>query len=49
MALRAAKADEDAARPLWGQRFSAAAELLLGAERYISAGSTGDLSSPVFV
>ncbi len=48
MALRAAKADEDAAQGMWGQRFGAAAELPLGAERYVSAGSAGDLSSPVF-
>jgi hypothetical protein len=41
MALRAAKGDEDAPRPLWGQRFGAAAPL--GAERYVTAGSAGDL------
>ena len=43
MALRAAKADEDAAEPVWGQRFGAAAELPLGAELYVRTGSTGDL------
>ncbi len=43
MALRAAKADEDAAQGMCGQRFGAAAELPLGAERYVSAGSAGDL------
>jgi hypothetical protein len=42
MALRAAKANEDAAL-LWGQGFSPAAELPLGAELYVSAGSTGNL------
>jgi hypothetical protein len=43
MALRAAKADEDAVEPVWGQRFGAAAELPLGAELYVRTGSTGDL------
>jgi hypothetical protein len=43
MALRAAKANEDAARPSWGQRFGAAAELPLGPELYVTAGSVGDL------
>jgi hypothetical protein len=43
MALRAAKANEDAALPSRGQRFGAAAELPLGPELYVSAGSTGDL------
>jgi hypothetical protein len=43
MALRAAKGDEDAVEPVWGQRFGAAAELPLGAEFYVRAGSTGDL------
>jgi hypothetical protein len=37
MAFRAAKADEDAARSLWGQGFGPAAEL------YVSTGSAGDL------
>ncbi len=46
-ALRAAKADEDAMQPLWGQRFGAAAELPLGAELYASAGNTGDLVAGV--
>jgi hypothetical protein len=36
MALRAAKANEDAAQPMWGQRFRASAELPLGAELYVS-------------
>ena len=44
MALRAAKANEDAMQPVWGQRFGAAAELPLGAERYVSVGSAGDLA-----
>jgi hypothetical protein len=44
MALRAAKANEDVARPLWGQRFGAAAELPLGPELYVTSGSAGDLS-----
>jgi hypothetical protein len=43
MALRAAKADEDAARSLWGQGFRPAAELPLGAELYVSTDSAGDL------
>jgi hypothetical protein len=43
MALRAAKANEDDARPLRGQRFGAAAELPLGPELYVIAGSAGDL------
>jgi hypothetical protein len=30
-------------KPLWGQGFRPAAELSLGAERHVSAGSTGDL------
>ena len=47
MALRTAKAKEDAARPSWGQRFGAAAELPLGADRYVSAGSAGDLVAGV--
>ncbi len=47
MALRAAKADEDATQSMWGQRFGAAAELPLGAERYVSAGSAGDLVAGV--
>ena len=42
-AVRAANADEDAGRPMWGQRFGAAAELPLGAELYASAGNTSDL------
>ncbi len=37
MALRVAKANEDAMQPVWGQRFGAAAELPLGAELYASA------------
>ncbi len=28
---------------MWGQRFGAAAELPLGAELYVNAGSAGDL------
>ncbi len=44
---RAAKSDEDAAQDMWGQRFAAAAELPLGAERYVSAGSAGDLVAGV--
>ncbi len=47
MALRAAKVDGDATRSLWGQRFGAAAELPLGAELYVLAGSTGDLVADV--
>jgi hypothetical protein len=47
MALRAAKADKDAAQPLWGQRFGAAAELPLGPELYVNAGSAGDLVAGV--
>ena len=43
MALRIAKANEDAIQPVWGQRFGAAAELPLGAELYAGAGSTSDL------
>ncbi len=60
----AAKADEDAAQGMWGQRFGAvqmdlptknlvgqaprpAAEPQLGAERYVSAGSAGDLVAGV--
>ncbi len=39
----AAKLNEDAAQPLWGQGFRPAAELPLGAERHVSAGSAGDL------
>ncbi len=46
---RAANGDEDAAQGMCGQRFGAAAELPLGAERYVSAGSAGDPSSPVFL
>ena len=38
---RAAKGDEDTL-PVWGQGFGAA-ELPLGAELYVSAGSAGDL------
>ncbi len=33
--------------PLWGQRFGAAAELPLGAELYVLAGSAGDLVAGV--
>ena len=44
---RAAKGNEDAAQPLWGQGFGPAAELPLGAERYVSAGSAGDLVAGV--
>ncbi len=44
---RAAKSDEDAAQDMWGQRFAAAAALPLGAERYVSAGSAGDLVAGV--
>jgi hypothetical protein len=40
---RAAKGDEDTAQPVWGQGFGPAAELPLGAELYVSGGSTGDL------
>jgi hypothetical protein len=40
---RAAKLNEDAVEPVWGQGFGPAAELPLGAELYVSAGSTGDL------
>jgi hypothetical protein len=40
---RAAKGDEDTAQPVWGQGFGPAAELPLGAELYVSAGSTGNL------
>jgi hypothetical protein len=40
---RDAKGDEDTAQPAWGQGFGPAAELPLGAELYVSAGSTGDL------
>jgi hypothetical protein len=47
MALRAAKANEDAAQPSWGQRFGAAAELPLGPELYVTAGSAGDLVAGV--
>ncbi len=43
MALPAAKPNEDAAQPLWGQRFGAAAELPLGPELYVSTDSTADL------
>ncbi len=39
---RAAKGNEDAL-PVWGQGLGPAAELPLGAERYVRAGSTGDL------
>ncbi len=39
---RAAKGDEDAL-PVWGQGLGPAAELPLGAELYVSAGSAGDL------
>ncbi len=48
MALRAAKVNEDAARPLWGQRFGAAAELPLGAELYVLPVAPAILS-PMFV
>ncbi len=41
------KGDEDAAQGLWGQRFGAAAELPLGAERYVGAGGAGDLVAGV--
>jgi hypothetical protein len=47
MALRAAKANEDAELPSWGQRFGAAAELPLGPELYVTAGSAGDLVAGV--
>ncbi len=47
MALRATKANEDAVEPVCGQRFGAAAELPLGAEFYVRAGSTGDLVAGV--
>jgi hypothetical protein len=49
MALRAAKANEDAAQPSWGQRFGAAAELPLGPELYVTAGSAGDLVAGVLL
>ncbi len=39
---RSARADEDAL-PVWGQGLGPAAELPLGAELYVSAGSAGDL------
>ncbi len=48
--LRAARADEDAP-PVWGQGFRPAAELPLGAELYVRAGSAGeqvDLINRVF-
>jgi hypothetical protein len=35
------------AQPMWGQRFGAAAELPLGTERHVSAGSNGDLVAGV--
>jgi anti-anti-sigma factor len=43
IAPRAAKANEDAVEPVWGQRFGAAAELPLGPELYVTAGRAGDL------
>jgi hypothetical protein len=43
MALRAAKANEDAELLSWGQRFGAAAELPLGPELSVTADSGGDL------
>jgi hypothetical protein len=35
------------ARPLWGQGFRPTAELPLGAELYVKAGSAGDLVAGV--
>jgi hypothetical protein len=48
MALRAAKADKDAAQPLWGRRFDAAVELPLGPD-FTSLPVAPAISSPVFV
>jgi hypothetical protein len=44
---QAAEADKDAVEPLWGQGFCPAAELPLGAELYVRAGSAGDLVAGV--
>ncbi len=44
MALRAVNLNENAAQPLRGQGFGAVAELALGAEFYVSAGSAAILS-----
>ncbi len=44
MALPSAKSDEHSARPLWGQRFRAAAELPLGAELYATTVAPSILS-----
>ncbi len=44
MALLSEKSNEDAAQPLWGQRFGAAAALPPGAKLYVTVGTAGDLA-----